>query len=90
VGAAIEQMTHRQLEGLKRSAVPLPEPLLTMIESRWEEHLQRDKARAFQTVQDDLAAARFIGGSIVQLQQAVARLTFREPGDVIRPAQEAA
>jgi hypothetical protein len=90
VGAALADMTHRQLEGLKRSAVPLPEPLQQMIDAAWEEHLQRDKSREFQTVQDDLAAARFIVGSVAQLQQAVARLTFREPGDVIRPAQEAA
>lgn len=86
LGDALAAMTQRQLEALKRAPVPLGEPLGQMVDAAWERHLQTDKAREFETVQADLANARFGVNAVGQLRLAVERLTFSEA--TIRPHVE--
>lgn len=88
LGNALAAMSHRQLQALRRSPIPLAEPLGQMIEAAWEQHLQTDKAAEFETVQADLSNARFGVNAIGQLRQAVERLTFSDAA--IRPHLEEA
>ena len=90
LGAALKQMTHRQLEALQRSPIPLGEPLGQLIEAAWEQHLETNRAKELQIVQADLDNARFGVASIEALKQAVGRLAYSDRDAVIRPAPEEA
>lgn len=94
LGASLKQMTHRQLEALRRSPVPLAEPLGQLSDAAWENYLETERAKEFQIVQADLDNARFGTASVNQLRQAVERLAYSDRDavlparQVIRPAAE--
>lgn len=95
LGDALKQMTHRQLEALKRSPVPLGEPLGHLIDSAFEHYLESERAKEFASVQRDKSNASWGVAAMGQLRQAVERLAFYDVGDqlpsipVTRPAPEA-
>lgn len=90
LGDALKRLTHRQLSALRRSPVPLAEPLGQLSDAAWENYLETEHAKELQIVQADLDAARFGVASIEALKQAVERLAYSARDAVIRPAPEEA
>lgn len=78
LGDALKQMTQRQLEALKRSPVPLGEPLGQLVDSAWEESIEAEHAKEFASVQRDKSNASWGVAAMGQLRQAVERLKFND------------
>lgn len=88
LGDALKQMTHRQIQALKRSPVPLGEPLGQLVDSAWEQYLEAERAKEFASVQRDKSNASWGVAAMGQLRQAVERLAYSDRDAVIRPAPE--
>lgn len=70
-------LTSRHLEALKRSLIPLGEPMQTIVESQWESHLMTNQAKRFEKVMDGRSDATWGVAAVSQLRGAVARLASR-------------